>query len=49
MPTESLGRSLGASDAAIERIRALRRAAFDAVDAGQEGQVLQETLAARAR
>jgi uncharacterized protein len=44
MLTESIGRSLGASDAAIEAIRAFNAAAFDAVEKGQQGEQLRQTL-----
>lgn len=45
MQSESIGRSLGASDAAIEAIQAFNREAFDAAAAGEAGQKLQQTLA----
>lgn len=40
---------MGASDAAINAIRAFNTAAFDAVEAGQQGERLQGTLTAAGR
>lgn len=44
MQTESIGRSMGASDAVINAIRAFNTTAFDAAEAGQQGAGLQSTL-----
>lgn len=44
MQTESIGRSMGASDAVINAIRAFNTTAFDAVEAAQQGETLQSTL-----
>lgn len=49
MQTESIGRSMGASDAAINAIRAFNTTAFDAVEAGEQGERLQRTLSAAGR
>lgn len=49
MQTESIGRSMGASDAVIDAIRAFNTTAFDAVEAGQQGERLQSTLIAAGR
>ncbi len=42
--TFSIGKSMGASDAAIEAIRAFNRRAFDAAQAGLSGQALNSEL-----
>lgn len=42
--TESIGRSMGASDAVISAIRSFNTTAFDAVDQGKQGGRLHSTL-----
>lgn len=44
LQTESIGRSMDASDAAINAIRAFNTTVFDAVESGQQGEMLQSTL-----